>query len=142
MEVDLRCVFSLEQGSTDALDLFISHRLFEAGVWQSPRTSDGIVQLRIVESAPQRIRVSGRIYSIDQALHSFWLNIERASRGNAVSWALFFDVVAGSPRCEMNVIDLYDEASQIDWRVTLAGHGELRDGTLVVSSTASGTSPP
>src|SRR5262249_36011168 len=97
MEVDLRGLFSLEGASIDALDLFVSHRLFEADVWESPRTSDGIPHLRIVESAPERMRLCGRIYTIDQVLHSFWLDLEREPDGSAVSWALFFDVVADSP---------------------------------------------
>src|SRR5262249_3608575 len=108
------------------------HRLFEADVWESPRTSDGIPHLRIVESAPERMRLCGRIYTIDQVLHSFWLDLEREPDGSAVSWALFFDVVADSPRRERDAIDVHDQASDIDWRVTLTGQGELRDGTLVV----------
>lgn len=121
MEVDLRGVFSNEREAIDGLDLFISHRLFEAGVWKSPRTSDGITRVRVVESEPERMSICGRIYSIDQELHSFWLDLERDALGDFVSWALFFDVVADSPRRARDAIDCYDHANEIDWRVTLTG---------------------
>ena len=71
MEVDLRQVFSLDPPRADALESFISERLFEANVWQSPRTSDGIEHLRLVEHELDRVRLAGRIYAIDQTLHSF-----------------------------------------------------------------------
>ena len=112
MEVDLRGVFSNERESIDALDLFVSDRLFEAGVWESPRTSDGIVQVRIVESEPERMSIGGRIYSIDQELHSFWLDLEREAVGSSVRWALFFDVVADSARRARDAIDCYDHANE------------------------------
>jgi len=134
MNIDLRSLFSLEPGQTDALDAFIGHRLFEAKVWASPRTSDGITHLRVVECEPERLRVCGRIFEIDQTLHSFWLDLEREHSGSGVTWALYFDV-AGSPRTQQNAIDTYDDAREIDWRVALAGRGEFRNGALVVSST-------
>src|SRR5262245_23037255 len=40
MRVDLRHIFSLDPTQTDALESFIGQRLFEADVWESPRTSD------------------------------------------------------------------------------------------------------
>lgn len=134
MEVDLRGVFSLDPGQTDALDAFISGRLFEASVWDSPRTSDGIEHVRLVEYRPDRVRVCGRIFQIDQSLHSFWLDLEREGSGIGVTWSLYFDVVANSPRRRRNAIDTYDHANEIDWRVALAGNAEVRDGALVVTS--------
>lgn len=131
-EVDLRALFALDSGPSDALvESFISQRLFEANVWESPRTSDGIEHLRIVECEPERVRVSGRIFTIDQTLHSSWLDIERSDRG--VTWALYFDSVASSPRRARNAIDTFDQATDINWRVTLTGLLEIRDGTLVVA---------
>lgn len=124
MEVDLRSLFSLDSGETDALESFICQRLFQANIWESVRTSDGIPHLRIVEYAPERVRICGRIFTIDQALHSFWLDIEPTGRGG-VSWALYFDVVAASPRHERNAIDTFDQPEKINWRVTLTGKADI-----------------
>ena len=129
MEVDLRHIFSLEEDQADSLDLFISERLYEANVC----ASDGISWLRIVEREPERVRVCGRIYAIEQTLHVFWLDLEREPSGIGVTWVLYFDVVADSPRRTRNAIDLHSHANEIDWRITLAGRGEVREGTLVVT---------
>ena len=134
MELDLRTAFSLQPGQTDALDSFIGHRLFEAGVWESPRTSDGIPHLRIVERAPRSVRACGQVYEIDQSLRSFWLDLRRETTENDVAWSLHFDVVGSSPAEQRNAIDVCDQAEKIDWRVILTGLGDIRDGVFVATT--------
>lgn len=134
MHLDLRSLFSLEPGHTDALDSFIGDRLVEAGVWESPRTSDGIVSLRVVECEPNCLCVCGRIHEIDQTLHSFWLDLTCEASGSRVNWAVYFDPIASSPRRERNAIDTVDRAEDLDWRVALAGLADVRDGALVRAS--------
>jgi hypothetical protein len=90
--------------------------------------------LRVVEYLPERIRVCGRIFEIDQTLHSFWLDMRRGTAG--VTWELHFDVVAASPRRERNAIDTFDDPQEIEWRITLSGAGEVQHGTLVVTATS------
>ena len=134
VELDLRSLFSLEPSETHALEAFIASRLFEQGVWESRRVSDGVEHARAVEWSAERVRVCGRIYEIDQTLRSFWLDLERTPSGN-VAWALHFDVVADSRGHARNAIDIHDRAEGIDWCVDLAGHAVLRDGALVPVTT-------
>jgi hypothetical protein len=126
VEMDVGSLFSLESGELDALESFISERLFDANVWESPRTSDGIEQLRIVEREPERLRVCGRIFAIDQTLHCFWLDIERSDGG--VTWALYFEAITESPRRERNAIATIVRHQDIVWQVALSGHAQVRDG--------------
>src|SRR5678815_2282211 len=77
---DLRTLFELEP-SPDAykLETFISDRLFEAGVWGANNCPDGIVHIRVLEAEPDRLRLCGRLFEINQELHPFWLELERLS---------------------------------------------------------------
>jgi hypothetical protein len=107
--VDLEALISLAPGQTDALDRFVGTCLTDAGLWESPRTSDGISDIvRVVERSPQRLRVSGRIWSIDQVLHTFWLELQRAPSGDDMIWCLYFDIAESSPRRTRNALDDQD----------------------------------
>lgn len=136
MDVNLSSVFSLKVGQSDELESFIGHRLFEAGVWKSSRTSDGIQHLRVVECKPESLRVCGRIFEIDQTLHSFWLDLQPASEGS-VAWTLHFGIIGGSSSHQRNAVDAYDHADKIEWRITLKGKAKAREDVLVVTSEAS-----
>ena len=115
MALDLRTIFPLsEPDETDALDAFISERLCEAGVWSSPRRSDGIQRVRVLEFESACVRVCGWIYEIDQTSHSFWLDLQREASGTSVSWALYFNAIASTPRGTRNAIDLHDRAEQLE----------------------------
>src|SRR5262249_21275634 len=97
-------------------------RLAESGVWDSPRISDGIEHLRVARAAPDRLRVCGRIFEIDdQSLHSFWLDLERDPSRTGASWTLCFDVIASSPRRIHNAVDTFCRAEDIEWRIRLEG---------------------
>src|SRR5262244_1136289 len=105
MNLDLSKLFSLEDGQTATLERFIDQRLFEAGVWNSWRTSDGIQYLRVVQCEPACVRVCGRIYEVvDQALRMFWLDLNRPTSGTSVRWALYFDAPAPTNRRERDAI--------------------------------------
>ena len=82
--------------------------LHEAGVWDSPRVSDGIIYTRMVKAG-----VCGRLYEIDQTLHAFWLERE------GPTWRLYYDVIASSPRRARNAIDEHDDPTEIEWRFVL-----------------------
>lgn len=130
MLVDLRHLFSLDPPDTCEVDRFIGERLFEAGVWEDARVSDGISYVRVVEHAPERVRFGGLIWEItDQTVHPFWLDLER--RDERVAWALYYDVVATSPRRTRDAIRVIDRAGEAEWRVTLTGSAVVRDGVLV-----------
>ena len=81
MTVDLQALLSLEPGHTDALDWFISSCLYDGGIWESPRTSDGIHSTRVLAHASDELRVYGRIWELDQSLHTFWLELKRDGSG-------------------------------------------------------------
>lgn len=102
----------------------------EGGVWDGPRVSDGIEYLRVVEHEPERMRVCGRVWEIhDQSLHSFWLEVARTS-DDGFSWTVHYDPVASSLRRAHNAVHVLEEADGIEWRLTLEGRAELRDGAL------------
>src|SRR5262245_46888963 len=115
---DLRDLFSRQPPHTEALEEFVGERLSEAGVWASPRTSDGISHVRIVELEPDAVGVCGWIYVIDdQSCHGFRLNLARQPTETLFTWSLYFDVIADSPRRERSALDTHDHADEIAWRV-------------------------
>jgi hypothetical protein len=81
----------------EPLEHFVASALFDAGVWASPRTSDGIAALRVVERGDGGERV--------------------------VTWSLFFDIDAArmSERRARNAIDCMQAATDVEWRVSLGG---------------------
>jgi hypothetical protein len=130
--VDLRTLFELEPGPQGhRLETFISDRLFEAGAWGANNCPDGVVHIRVLESEPDRLRLCGRLFEINGQLHPFWLELEQPASGTAVTWSLYVDVVATTPRRARDAIDLFDRASAIEWIVALSGKAEVRDGALV-----------
>lgn len=58
---DWLCASKGEEGLARPLESFVSTVLAEAGVWSSPRTSDGVASYRIVERNPAVARVSGHV---------------------------------------------------------------------------------
>ncbi|MDB4963909.1 MAG: hypothetical protein JWP01_3908 [Myxococcales bacterium] len=58
-------------------------------MWASPRTSDGIAGIdRVFEREPGHLRLCGRIWTIDQAMHPFWLELATDAAGTRVGWRL------------------------------------------------------
>jgi len=70
-----------EDAAADKLETFIAEALYQAEIWDSPRTSDGITFWRVVERDPARVRLSGRIDEISQVVHTFWLDLEPIDGG-------------------------------------------------------------
>ena len=129
---DLEALISLVPGQTDALDRFVSTCLADAGVWASPRTSDGVQNIdRVLDRSPERLQICGRIWSIDQVLHTFWLELQREAADGQMTWALYFDVAASSPRRARNAVHDHDRPEDIHWVATLAGEAAIRDGMLL-----------
>jgi len=122
----------LAPGQTEALDRFVSTCLADAGLWESPRTSDGVQDIeRVLERSPQRLRVCGRIWSIDQVLHTFWLELQQEAAHGQMTWFLYFDIATSSPRRARNAVHDHDRPEDIDWFATLAGEAAIRDGMLL-----------
>ena len=128
---DLTALIPADGGRSDALEAFVSGCLVDGGVWEAPRESDGIVQNRILERTPDRLRLCGRIYSIDQALHTYWLDVTRDAAGPGAVWILYFDAIAYTERQERNAWVAADRAEQLEWRVVLAGTASFGDGGVV-----------
>ena len=109
---------ALESDPRDALESFVAGALHDGGVWPSPRTSDGVASYRVIERTPVRARVCGQIWSIEQTLHPFWLDLEC---GDVVTWTLYFDVdttVLG-PRGTRNLLDSIQEPTEAPWARTI-----------------------
>jgi hypothetical protein len=131
--IDLTAMFPPEPGRSDALGWFIGSCLCAGGVWESPRTSDGIQGIdRVFERAPDVLRVRGRIFEIDQALHAFWLELARHASGDRVAWSLYFDVAEASPRRARNALDRSDRPDDIEWRAKVTGEATVEGGVLTI----------
>jgi hypothetical protein len=105
-----------EGSSAEALERFIADVLYQGGVWNTPRVSDGISTWRVDEHGATRVRLAGKIYEISQKLRPFCLDLELdEERPEQVHWTLSFD-----------------------GRVTLTGTAEVQDGLLVTGSVREG----
>jgi hypothetical protein len=117
----------------DALDWFIGSCLCDGCVWDSPRTSDGISGIeRVLERGPDTLRVSGRIWEIDQTLHEFWVELQPDGESDRFAWFLFFDVAEDSARRARTALSSHDRAEDISWSATLAGEATVQDGALTI----------
>jgi hypothetical protein len=103
----------------DDLERFLGERLAEAGVWATPRESEGVRDVRIVVDGPWRARMVGEIWTIDQVVHVFWLDLE-ADGADRVAWRLFYDVLT-SPRRARNALHIVERPEDARWRVELSG---------------------
>lgn len=117
----------LSRDSADDLqqlvEAFVADALADAGVWSSRRASDGIQTLRIVEWVPKRLRVCGKIWSIDQTLHTFWLDADGCATPTSTTWTLYFDVdeTSMTARRAHNILYVLQDPGEVVWRVTLIG---------------------
>lgn len=132
MTVDLQSLLSLEPGRTDALDWFIGSCLYDGGIWESPRTSDGIHSVRVLEDASDKLRVCGRIWEIDQSLHSFWLELERDGAADRFAWFLYFDVIETSARRARHAHESHDNPEDIEWRARVVGEATVQVDKLTI----------
>lgn len=132
MTVDLQSALSFEPGRTGALDWFIGSCLYDGGIWDSPRTSDGIHSIRVLEHASDELRVCGRIWEIDQSLHTFWLELRRDGAGDRFALFLYFDVIETSARRAQNALDSHDNPEDVQWRAKLAGEATVQDDKLTI----------
>jgi hypothetical protein len=111
--------------SRQSLESFIANRLYDAGVWPSPRASDGIASHREIERTPDLLRVCGEVWHIDQTRHTFWLDVtwEHGPQYRA-TWTLFFsiDTTGMTPRRARQAIEVIQEPEQVSWRATLTGN--------------------
>jgi hypothetical protein len=108
--------------------------LTEAGVWDHPRTSDGINGFGAVfEHAPDRLCLWGRIWNIHgQTLHMFWLEVMREGQGDQFSWFLYFDTPEDSGRRRPRAFDRHDAAEEIEWRARIVGEAIVHGDKLAI----------
>jgi hypothetical protein len=126
-----------EDSPAHELEGFIADVLYRAGVWNCPRTSDGVTFWRVVERSPILVRIGGRIYEISQEVYSFWLDLERDQElPEQVNWTLYFDILPGSRsgRRAAMMIEVIDVPEQAEWRVALMGTAVAQAATLVAES--------
>jgi hypothetical protein len=85
----------------------------------------------VFDRGAEGIGVCARIYEIDdQSLHTFWLEVKRDV--DRISWSLYFDPIATSPRRAYNAVHNHDRPEDIEWRATLSGEAMVVDGALFV----------
>lgn len=131
---DLLTLISVELGRTDALDWFIGGCLCEGGIWDHPRTSDGISAIRVFQRESDALRVAGHIWEIDQNLHLFWLELERGAVPDRFAWVLYFDAIVTSARRARNTLSDHEAPEEIEWRAKLAGEATVQDDKLTIVS--------
>jgi hypothetical protein len=129
----------IPQEDSPALELegFIADVLYRAGVWNSPRVSDGISLLRVVERSSMLARIGGKIHEISQEVHSFWLELKRdENRPEQFNWMLYFDIVLDSltPRRVATAIEAIDLPEQVSWRIALTGAATSQDAAPLAES--------
>jgi hypothetical protein len=129
---DLLALISVELGHTDALDWFIGSCLCEGGIWEHPRTSDGISAIRVLERGPDVLRVTGRIWEINQSVHTFWLELKRDDETDRFRWLLHFDVIETSARRARDAHSNHEDAEEIEWRARLMGQATVQDDKLTI----------
>jgi hypothetical protein len=130
--VDLVALLSLDPKRVE-LEWFIGRCLFEGGIWESPRTSDGINGIeRVLERGPDVLRAHGKIWEIDQSIHAFWLEIERAGTSDRFVWRLYYDVIASSERRARDAPSNHDRPEDIEWRARLEGDATVQDSVLAI----------
>lgn len=121
--MDLEALLPLDPRES-ALERLIVTCLFDGGVWDSPRTSDGVERIeQVAACGPGRVSIGGWIFEIDQTRHPFWLEVVRSDVGT--TWSLRFDFATSAPRYAPTSI-----AEDIAWRVRLAGEATMQDGAL------------
>jgi hypothetical protein len=125
---DLQSLLPLEP--VDALDWFVGSCLADAGLWESPRTSDGISNIdRVIERTPDALRVCGRIWNIAQTIHTFWLEIARDN--DRFCWFLYFDIAESSRRAR-NAVDNQAVPDEIEWVARIAGEATVEADALAI----------
>ena len=81
------------------------------------RWCDGLDSYRVVERSPSRVRICGRVWHIEQVLHTFWLDVESDDR-----WTLH--CMISSPmntRQARYAADTMQDPSEVSWRLRLGG---------------------
>lgn len=132
MAADLLALISVELGRTHALDWFIGSCLCEGGIWDHPRTSDGISAIRVLERGPDTLHVAGHIWEINQSVHTFWLELKRADVPDRFGWVLHFDVIETSARRARDALSNHENADEIEWRAKLEGEAIVQDDKLAI----------
>ncbi len=115
---------SHDQSYAAALEQAVASCLHAAGVWTSPRRSDGVPWYRAVERTDARVRVCGRLFTIGQVEYMFWLDVERSpdneKDGRVTLW-FDADVSALSPRAGRSILELLRDPADIAWKVNVPG---------------------
>jgi hypothetical protein len=115
--------FAERRTPADELERFLGEALHAAGVWSSPRDSDGVHARAFDALADGGLQVRGQIWTVeDQVLHSVWLVFEPvAESAGKLRWTLYFDVDAPSPRKRRDAWDLAARPEDITWHTTIHG---------------------
>ena len=112
---------SADSAAKAAVESFIATVLAARGHWQTVRESDGIKRIRIVSDGPALCRIVGEIWTIDQTVHVFWLDLSRVPEDpGSIRWKLLYDLRAPERRSRQ-AIDLLSSPEGDDWAATLKG---------------------
>lgn len=108
-----------------ALEQVVARCLHHGGIWSSTRQSDGVPWFRIVARDDTHVRVCGRIFTIGQVEHMFWLDVTRVAANGAATESTLLtlhfqaDTSALSPRAARSVLESIDAPSDVRWNVTV-----------------------
>ena len=118
------------QEDMSGLEDFVAACLCAAGVWKSPRVSDGLASSRSLLNKPDCVQLCGRIYEIDdQKLHPFFLSVTREAE--RVRWELRYDFI----HIKRLHIELCEHYGKDVWVHIAEGVAEL-DGEKLVPTLA------
>jgi hypothetical protein len=101
----------------EEVEALIAQALVDGGVWETARTSDSLARCRVMARDAERVRLLGRIWTIDQTEHTFWLDLERGG-----AWRLWYELDrALSERRRRDAHDLVTAPEQIAWEHVFEG---------------------
>lgn len=139
-DIDLAACLELDDEQFGALEQFLGRCLFAAGAWRSPRQSDGITTLRVVERTPHRVQLCGAIYAdvATQKLSTFWLDLT-ITTVPSVNWMIHLDPIEerDADHSELKArqaLWLLGTASDTAWRVSARGTATVTAGRLHVDA--------
>jgi hypothetical protein len=123
--IDMLIFQPLDRKAWDRIDILVGHILTYCNVWDSPRNSDGIVWCDAIDDSSEGYRLRGRIWTIDQTLHQFWLDLNWQSLEKPeFRWSLYFEVQPSNkiPKRHMeSTIEIIRTPESADWQFHFSG---------------------
>lgn len=114
----------------DAADSLLGVLLAAAGIWESARTSDGVLSCRVVNADESSLLACGKVWEISQVLERYCFELLRD--GDQLRWTVHYAVPDDEPR-HRRAVDLIEATDPLTlaWRASASGVARMADHALV-----------